>query len=137
MRYIRLTEPTDAAKLLPWFAPTGEQDRMAIACSLAERLAEAPERVFCLVAVQDRIAHAFLTAYLSERYKHTVWLWQARVDRGFDKAYPMWEQLVEWAKINKCKAIRMAPTNERMKRFYERRYGFRHKGKEMIYHVDG
>lgn len=137
MKFIRLTEPEDAAKLIPWFTPTEEQDRMTIACTLAQRLATTPQRLFCLVAVQDRIAHGILIAYISERYKRTVWIWQARADAGFTKGKAMLEQLKVWAKERQCKQIRMAPTNKLLERFYERHYGFRRKGKEMICNVAG
>lgn len=107
---------------------------MKIACELAHRLKTRPDETFCLIAIERNVTRAVLVAHLSETHRRRIWLWQAQAEPGFRYSALLFEGLRAWAKAKKAKEIRMT-TDERKKRFFERQYGFRRKGEEMIYNV--
>ena len=123
LEIIRVVEPTDAAKLYPWLVPTKTEDRMQIACELADRLDKKPDETLCLVAIENNIARAVVIAYVSEQKKRTVWLWQAAAESSFEDSKLLWEKLILWAKDQHAREIRMGTDMKRQKAF-QRRWGF-------------
>jgi len=96
---------------------------MQIACELAERLDKRPDETLCLVAIENNIAHAVLIAHLSEEHKHSLWLWQAAAESGFEDSKRLWDEMIIWARTKQAKEIRMGTSIEHQKAF-QRQWGF-------------
>lgn len=122
MRIENVKDPMAVAKLYPWFVPTPEQDRMEMACELAQRLTDKPDDTLCLVAVERDIARAVLIAHVAEQRKRSVWLFQANSELGFKHSHTMFEALKSWAKDKGAKEIRMGAVKHQ--KAFERRWGF-------------
>jgi len=134
MRYARVRilnskNPQIAVKLYPWFLPTQTETRMQIACELAQRLQEKPDRTLCLVAIERDIARAVLIAHVSEKYRKSVWLWQSQAELGFRYSGLMFDALKQWAKSKGAKQICMG--SQEHEKAFERRWGFKRYDGEM------
>ena len=135
MRILNTKDPDDAIRLFPWIVPTPTETREQIVYGLAQRLKEAPEDTLVLVAIERDIARAVLVAHVSEAKRRSVWLWQVRSVPGFRYSRLMFDALTSWTKAKHCKVIRGNTSNRDRDKVFERRYGFRRKGQEMVYHV--
>jgi len=124
-----------AAKLIPWFVPTETESRAQIASELAQRLEQKPDETLCLVAIERNITRAIVIAHVSEKYRKTVWAWQARAEPGFRYSEIMFDALKGWTKAKGCRRIRTAVTDERVAKLHERKYGFNRDGQEMYCNV--
>lgn len=118
--------------LISWFVPAN-QEPLAMGWELHERLREKPDDTLCLVAIENSIIQAVLIAY---KKKRVVWLWQAHARKGFRFSKLMFGGLVSWAKSKNMKRIKCSVSEERNRKLYELKYGFKSKrNKEMFLNV--
>jgi len=118
--------------LVSWFVPT-DQNPIDMGWKLHQRLKENPNDTLCLVAIEKDIIQAVLIAYTRKR---DVWLWQAHGRKGFRFSKLMFNGLISWAKGKNKKRIRCGVTEERNRKLYELKYGFKSKrNKEMYLNV--
>ena len=124
--------PDFAIWLVPWFIPVN-QDPINMSWKLRQRLKETPDDTLCLVAIEKNIIQAVLIAYTRKR---DVWLWQAHGRKGFRFSKLMFNGLIHWTRGKSKKRIRCKVTNERNRKLYELKYGFKSKrNKEMYLNV--
>ena len=108
-----------AANLLPCYVPVDKTVK-EIGLELCKRLDESPDETFCFVAIENKIIHAFVAGYESV---DDVFLWQARACSGFKYAKVMFEGVKCWAKGKLKDKLRLR-TDERLERFFARKYKF-------------
>ena len=115
--------------LIPWFVPAN-QEPLNMAWELHERLRENPDDTLCLVAIEKNIIQAVLIAY---KKKRIIWLWQAHARQGFKFSKLMFNGLVSWAKGKKISRIKCSVSDEKNRRLYELKYGFKSKRNKELY----
>ncbi len=134
---MRLWRPTNedadfvSMALVPWFVPAN-QNPLDMGLELRQRLKEKPNDTFCLLAIEDNVIQAMLIAYIQ---KKNVWLWQAHARDDFKYGREMFNGLRQWAKAKNCCKIKCKVSNPQNEKLYERKYGFKHKNKEMYLNV--
>ena len=115
--------------LISWFIPRN-QNPLDMGWELHERLRKNPEDTFCLIAIEKNIIQAVLIAY---KRKRDVWIWQAHARNGFKYSKTIFNGLVEWTKGKKIKRIRCRVEEERNRKLYELKYGFKSKRNKELY----
>jgi len=137
MRITNCKDPEMVSYLAPWFVPV-EKSIVDICIELKDRLENEPEDTLCLVATENEKCHGILVAYMVDDY---VWIWQARSRDVWSSHYPkenhtkdVFGLLIEWAKIKNARDIRMKCPTKKLRKFFNRNYGFDllEKG-EMVY----
>lgn len=108
--------------IAPWLVPEPGKSLVDMCVELKNRLKNNPDDTLCAIAIEDKVCHAILIAYI---YKEITWLWQARTGERFVK-YSLYsfDSLKHWSRAKGTKEIRMRPI-EKLRRYFERRYGFR------------
>lgn len=131
--YIWQPQPRDAdfatMAIIPWLVPT-ESPQIMIE-KLQTRLRR-KTTTFCAIAIEDDRTQGVMVAYCSIGH---AWLWQAHTRRGFRFSRMMFEALKVWTRAKGLREIRLAATDERNRKLYERRYGFVRDGEEMYCNV--
>ena len=118
--------------LVPWFVPTG-QNPIDMGWELHERLRTKPDDTLCLVAIEKNIIQGIVIAF---KKKKVIWLWQVHLRKGFRYSITLLNGLVSWTKGKGIKRIRCKVSDERNRRLYELKYGFKSKrNKEMYLNV--
>lgn len=118
--------------LVPWFVPAN-QEPLAMGWELHERLRENPDDTLCLIAIEKSIIQAILIAY---KKKRVVWIWQVHTRKGFRHSKVMFNGLVSWTKSINIKRIKCEVNEEKNRRIYTIKYGFKSKrNKEMYLNV--
>ncbi len=119
MRFIQAKHPAICWPLLPWFVE-GTQTREEIFMELYGRLEQDTDNTFVEIAIDGGICKGILIAYNNNDH---VCIWQARAGNGFKESKEMFNHLKVWAK-GKSGVMRLKTSNERLEKFYSRRFGF-------------
>ena len=92
------------------------------------RLEKDPDNTYVDIALDGSKCRAVIIAYTSNDY---VWIWQSRSTKKFKNQKEMINRLKLWAKHKKAKNVKMQTYNNKLEKFYNRRYGFTKHGDTM------
>jgi len=137
MEVLNCKNPDIVSYLAPWFVPA-EKSIVDMCVELRDRLETKPQETLCLLAMENKTCHGILISY---KFKDCVWIWQARARAVWDEHYPsenytmeVFNLTVEWAKLIGAKSIKMKCKGKGLRRFFQRRYGFKPLGGgKMVY----
>jgi hypothetical protein len=99
VRIQRITDPDATLAMIPWFVPD-EQPRIAIGCSLSEKMLNDPDDTLVLIATEDNNVRALSVSFVEtnpDTGERHVFIWQARTLPGFTQGKILMDSIGRWA----------------------------------------